>query len=98
MPLRRGAGASGAGGLRVTRGTLFPSAEVDRDGKVYVAWEDCPFRAGCSANDIVLSTTSDGLTWSPVSRIPIDPVDSGADHFIPGLAVDPRSGGSRGSR
>ena len=84
-----------AGGLRVTRGTLFPSAEVDRDGKVYVAWEDCSFRAGCSANDIVFSTTSDGLTWSPVKRIPIDPVDSGADHFIPGLAVDPRSGGSR---
>jgi hypothetical protein len=30
-----------------------------------------------------------------VSRVPIDPVDSGADHFIPGLAVDPESWGSR---
>jgi hypothetical protein len=84
-----------AGGLRVTRGTLFPSAEVDRDGKVYVAWEDCRFRTGCSANDIVFSTTTDGLNWSPVRRIPIDPIDSGVDHFIPGLAVDPRRSGAR---
>jgi len=77
-----------AGGLR---SATSPSAEVDRDGTVYAVWHDCRFRAGCSANDIVMSTTSDGLSWSPVTRIPIDPVDSGADHFIPGLAVDPRS-------
>ena len=80
-----------AGGLRAP---LFPSAEVDRDGKVYAAWPDCRFRTGCSANDLVLSTTTDGIGWSPVRRIPIDAVTSGADHFIPGLAVDPRSSGA----
>ena len=80
-----------AGGLRAP---VFPTAEVDRDGKVYAAWQDCRFRTGCSANDIVMSTTTDGITWSPVTRIPIDPLDSGADHFIPGLAVDPRSSGN----
>jgi hypothetical protein len=78
------------GGLR---SPAFPSAEVDASGTVYVAWQDCRFRAGCAANDIVLTTTTDGLTWSPVTRIPIDPVTSGADHFIPGLAVDPTSSG-----
>jgi hypothetical protein len=81
-----------AGGLRAP---LFPSAEVDRDGKVYTAWPDCRFRTGCSANDLVLSTTTDGIAWSPVRRIPIDAVTSGADHFIPGLAVDPRTSGAR---
>ncbi len=28
-----------------------------------------------------------------MARIPIDPVNSGVDHFIPGLAVDPNSSG-----
>ena len=79
-----------AGGLRAP---AFPSAEVDASGKVYAAWPDCRFRTGCGANDIVFSTTTDGLTWSPVTRIPIDSVTSGVDHFIPGLAVDPSSSG-----
>ena len=71
----------------------LPSAETDRRGKVYVVWPDCRFRTGCSANDLVLSTSTDGLTWSAVRRVPIDPVTSGVDHFVPGLGVDPRSAG-----
>ena len=73
------------GGLRTSP---LPTAEIDGAGKVYVAWEDCRFRASCSSNDIVFSSSSNGVRWSPVARIPIDPVTSGADHFIPGLAVD----------
>jgi len=42
----------------------------------------------------VLTTSSDGLSWSAVRRIPIDSATSGADHFIPGLAVDPATTGS----
>ena len=34
------------------------------------------------------------MTWSDVARIPIDPVTSTVDHFIPGLAVDPTTSGS----
>ena len=74
-----------AGGLR---SGILPSAEIDRAGKVYVVWPDCHFEAGCSANDLVFSTSSDGVNWSAVTRIPLDPVGSGVDHFIPGLAVD----------
>jgi hypothetical protein len=79
-----------SGGLRTSP---LPTAEIDAAGNVYVAWQDCRFRRGCSSNDIVLSTSSDGVHWSPVSRVPIDPVTSGADHFIPGLGVDRSTAG-----
>ena len=65
----------------------MPAAEVDPGGRVYVVWHDCRFRSGCSANDIVMSSSVDGLTWTPVVRIPIDAVTSGVDHFLPGIAV-----------
>src|SRR5437870_10857271 len=68
-----------AGSLR--SGPL-PSAEIDGSGKVYVVWPDCRFESGCSANDIVMSTSSNGTTWSGVTRIPANTVGSGVDHFI----------------
>jgi hypothetical protein len=79
------------GGLRTSP---LPTAEIDGAGNVYVAWEDCRFRAKCSSNDIVFSTSSNGTSWSAVKRVPIDAVTSGADHFIPGLAVDKTTTGS----
>jgi hypothetical protein len=84
-----------AGGLRTSP---LPSAEVDGAGNVYVAWQDCRFRSGCAANDIVMASTSISLypNWNAVARIPIDPTTSTVDHFIPGLAVDPTSSGSGG--
>jgi hypothetical protein len=83
--------ANVAGPLRTSP---LPTAEIDGAGKVYVAWEDCRFRKNCTSNDIVFSKSADGVTWSDVQRIPIDPVTSGADHFIPGLAVDRRTSGA----
>jgi len=79
------------GGLRTS---ALPSAEVDGAGRVYVAWQDCRFRSGCTANDIVYSTSTDGNTWTAVTRVPIDPTSSGVDHFIPGIAVDKATSGS----
>jgi hypothetical protein len=75
------------------RTSPLPSAEINGDGTVYVAWQDSRFEGG-TANDIVLSTSADGSTWSPVTRIPIDPVGSNVDHFIPGLAVNRDSYGN----
>ncbi len=72
----------------------MPSAEVAGDGRVYVAWHDCRFRSGCTANDIVYSSSMDGVTWSAVTRVPIDPTTSGVDHFLPGIAVDKATSGS----
>jgi hypothetical protein len=81
-----------AGDLRDGEG--LPSAEIDASGKVYVAWQDCRFRTGCSGNDIIYSTSTNGTTWSAVTRIPIDATTSGADRFIPGIGIDPTTSGS----
>jgi hypothetical protein len=81
-----------AGDLRA--GIPLPSAEIDESGKVYTVWSDCRFEPSCSASDLVLSTTTDGIHYSPVTRIPLDSVGNGADHFIPGLTVDTTTSGS----
>lgn len=75
------------------RTSPLPTAEISGDGTVYVAWQDSRFEAG-AANDIVYSTSTDGTTWSPVTRIPLDPVGSNVDHFIPGLAVNRATSGA----
>ena len=72
----------------------LPSAEISGDGKIYVVWEDCRFRANCSTNDLVYTTSTNGTTWTAVQRIPIDPVSSTVDHFIPGVAVDRSTSGA----
>jgi hypothetical protein len=76
----------------------LPSAEISGDGKIYVVWEDCRFRAGCPAagtpNDLVYVTSTNGTSWSAVQRIPIDPVTSTVAHFIPGVAVDKNTSGA----
>jgi hypothetical protein len=72
----------------------LPSAEVDSTGRVYTVWNDCRFRSGCSSNDIVMSTSMDGQSWTPVARIPIDATTSTVDHFLPGIGVEPGTGGA----
>ena len=76
----------------------LPTAEIAGDDTIYVAWEDCRFRAGCPAagtpNDIVYTTSSNGTTWSAVKRVPIDAVGSTVDHFLPGIAVNRATSGT----
>ena len=78
-------------GIRISK---LPSAEIDGGGTVYLSWEDCRFRTRCSSNDIVIATSSDGLTWSAPNRVPIDPVARTVDHFIPGIGVDTSTSGA----
>jgi hypothetical protein len=80
-----------AGGLRNPN---LPSAEIDGTGTAYVVWSDCRFRTSCSSNDIVISSSTDGKTWTAVSRIPIDSTTSGVDHFLPGIGVDHNTSGA----
>ncbi|MEU6217595.1 hypothetical protein ABZ845_08735 [Streptomyces sp. NPDC047022] len=75
-------------------GSGLPSAEIDAAGNIYVAWQDCRFRSGCSSNGIVYSTSSNGTTWSAVTRVPIDATISSVDHFIPGFGIDHTTSGS----
>jgi hypothetical protein len=74
-------------------GLPFPSTGIDKAGKIYVVWSDCSFRSGCSTNDLVMSTSTNGKKWTKVVRIPIDPLSSKVNHFIPGLAVDRATSG-----
>jgi hypothetical protein len=80
-----------AGGLRSAG---LPSTAIDGAGNVFVSWPDCRFESGCAANDIVYSSSSDGIHWSSVVRVPIDPINSGVDHFIHGMGIDPKTSGS----
>ncbi len=79
-----------AGGLRDLN---LPTAAIDAAGRVFVAFHDCSFRTNCSSNDIVVTSSIDGKTWSKIRRIPIDPVTSGVDHFIPGIEIEPGTSG-----
>jgi hypothetical protein len=69
-------------GLRMT---LLPTSAIGADGRAYVAWADCSFRPGCAANDIVYTSTTDGVSWTPAARIPTRV----ADAELPGLDSDP---------
>jgi hypothetical protein len=63
----------------------FPSVEVGAGGIAYMAWSDCGQRASCTGNDLVLSKSTDGLTWTPPAKIPLGP----GNHVVDGLAADP---------
>jgi hypothetical protein len=103
-------GASFGGHVRVSslassnpigiRAGPLPSAEVDGDGHVYVAWPDCRFRNGCSGvdpgerNDLVLSSSRDGLSWTAPVRVRTGAATGVLDHLVPGLAVDVTASGA----
>ncbi len=74
-------------------GLPLPSTGIDSSGKIYVVWSDCSFRSGCATNDLVISTSTNGSKWTKPARIPIDPLKSTVDHFIPGLGVDRSTSG-----
>src|SRR5215831_19133514 len=76
------------------RSAGLPSAAIDAKGKVYVVWPDCGFRTNCSTNDMVMSKSGNGTTWTVAKRIPIDPVASGVDHFISGMAIEAGTSGT----
>lgn len=69
------------------RAEALPSATVDASGRVTVAWTDCRFHPNCFGDDIVFSTSLDGATWMPASRVPLGP--STGDRFTPGLEAGP---------
>jgi hypothetical protein len=70
------------GGLRAAP---LPTSAVSSDGRAYVAWTDCAFRPGCPANDVVYTSSTDGIAWTPLTRVPT----GGGDVELPGLDADP---------
>ena len=63
------------------------AADVERNGSVLTTWQDCRFRTSCAANDIVISRSADGKTWSEPVR-----VTSGRNAVMPTIGVEPGSG------
>ena len=74
-------------GTRPFRAPPLIAAEVDTGGRVVAVWQDCRFRPECDANDIVLSRSPDGITWSDPTR-----VTSGRNAVMPTIGVEPGTG------
>ncbi|HSI96969.1 MAG TPA: sialidase family protein, partial [Gaiellaceae bacterium] len=72
------------------RGLRFfplPAADVDPSGRVWVTWHDCRFSAGCNANSVVVSRSTDGQTWTaPVAAT------SGRNAMLPAIGIHPTTG------
>ena len=79
------------------RAISLPSVDVDSNGTIYAVWHDCRFRPSCARNDMVLSTSTDGLTWSAPVRIPLAPVASGESSSFPGSPRIPCTPGGSAS-
>ena len=77
--------------VRPLRTFPLPAADVDSRGRLYVAWQDCRFRSGCPANDIVLARSANGTSWGAPTRLTRD----GGSDFVPGSRSTARAAGSR---
>ena len=72
---------------RPLRAPPLIAADLQRDGSVLVAWQDCRFRTGCTANDVVVSRSADGKQWTEPVR-----VTSGRNAVMPTIGVEPGTG------
>jgi RTX calcium-binding nonapeptide repeat (4 copies) len=72
----------------------LPSADVDAGGRVYAVWSDCKFSELC-AGDVVVARSPDGVSWTSPERVPIGVPSDGVHRFVPGIAVEPGTGGAR---
>jgi hypothetical protein len=64
----------------------LPSASVDpKTGLLAVTWEDGRYRKDAQ-NDVVVTTSSNGVTWSVPKRVNRGGNDDQVDHFTPALA------------
>jgi hemolysin type calcium-binding protein len=62
------------------------SAEADGAGRLYVVWEGCSGPStSCSTSRINMTTTTDGVSWTPAQQITGG--GSGVDHFLPGIGA-----------
>jgi len=80
-PTSTGIAANDSNPVGEQRAGTLPAAAVDpKTGRLYVAWEDGRFRTD-GLNDIVFTTSTDGVTWTPPARVNHDPVNDHVDHW-----------------
>ena len=74
-------------GIRTGAGFGLGQAAVDPvTGKMYVVWQDARFRTD-GQNDIVMSSSSNGTTWTAPKRVNQDAPNSNIDHFDESVAA-----------
>ena len=69
---------------------VFPDCRFRSNCTDPVAVNGCRYvtdNTSCPTNDFVLTTSTDGINWSALKRIPIDAVTSSADYLISGLSA-----------
>jgi hypothetical protein len=73
----------------------MPSADVDASGRIYVVWSDGDLREDGVSNDIVLSTSPNGVAWSQPGRIRLPQSAAGVavSYILPAIAVAPGTSG-----
>ncbi|MGB2954254.1 MAG: hypothetical protein WBB74_12815 [Gaiellaceae bacterium] len=69
------------------RSAPLPSVAVDAGGTVWATWSDCRFDQECNANGIVVTRSSDGVSWSAPAPVPVGRPGPFVDHLLPALAV-----------
>ena len=75
------------------RAPPLPSADVGSDGRLFVAWQACLSEQPCAHNRIVVSTSTDGQTWTPPT--PIGAPSLVFTQFVPGIAVNQSTSGTK---
>ncbi|MFL5980662.1 MAG: exo-alpha-sialidase [Gaiellaceae bacterium] len=78
--------------LMPVRAPSMPSVDVDAGGRMYVVWQDSRERLGGTENDIVVSTSTNGRTWTSPRKIPL-PTAGEINYWLPAIAVEPSSSG-----
>ena len=71
--------------IRGFRAFPLPSADVDRNGRIWAVWHDCA--PGASTNAVFVSTSDDGVTWTAPSV-----VTRGRNAVLPAIGIDPATG------
>ena len=71
--------------IRGFRAFALPSADVDRNGRIWATWHDCV--PGASTNAVFVATSDDGFSWTPPSV-----VTRGRNAVLPAIGIDPATG------
>lgn len=97
-----GAGAAWGAPTTIHGGSVHPvpgmravsviSADVDRTGRIYVTWHGCHSGTPCLVNDVLISSSVDGVSWTDPSVVPVDCPDqalcAATDRLAPSIALD----------
>jgi hypothetical protein len=75
--------------LEGLRAPELVAADADARGRIVAVWQDCSFQPGCAGNDVVMSESQGGVSWSPPRPLPTRSVGSA---FIPTVAIDRATG------